>query len=329
MKEIKINFTDFWANFDKKDNFFYNLLSQNYNVIIDNNPDFIIYSTFGSNYLNYQCKRVFYTGENVRPDFTACDFAFSYDFNSKENHYRLPIYILYLGNPRLLNAINKKYNLIELKNIWDAKEKFCCMVVSNPNSKKRINFFKKLSKIKKVDSGGAVLNNIGGRVKNKLDFISEYKFVISFENTSNKGYTTEKLLEAIAMNCIPIFWGHKSVEKDFNPNRFINYDSFKSEDDLIEKIIEIEKDSERAIEILRQPVFSNDRFSFHEEQLRILNCFDQIINSKRKPIAKTYWIWIHLIKRFSKKRFNISYKYTKYLKLDNYVRFILKNYNKL
>ena len=48
-------------------------------------------------------------------------------------------------------------------------------------------------------------------VSNKMDFIKDYKFVISFENSSNPGYTTEKLIEPMLVNSIPIYWGNTEV----------------------------------------------------------------------------------------------------------------------
>ena len=48
MKEIRIDFIDFWENLKKTDNYFYNLLTENYRVIIDNDdPELIFYSCFG------------------------------------------------------------------------------------------------------------------------------------------------------------------------------------------------------------------------------------------------------------------------------------------
>ena len=48
------------------------------------------------------------------------------------------------------------------------KTGFCNMVVSNPNAKKRIEFFHKLSQNKRVDSDGRHLYNIIGPTVNKL-----------------------------------------------------------------------------------------------------------------------------------------------------------------
>ena len=53
------------------------------------------------------------------------------------------------------------------------KENFCNFVYSNSGwaDPIREKFYKEISKYKRVDSGGAYLNNIGYRVPDKLDFI--------------------------------------------------------------------------------------------------------------------------------------------------------------
>ncbi len=197
MKQLlKINFTDFWHGFVKEDNYFYNLLSGKYQVVIDeNNPDILFFSCYGEQYLNYQCTRVYFTAENTRVDFSSCDYAFSFDFVNKENHFRLPLYALYIEQKKMMQQLLAPPSIDEMKKTWQAKKKFCCMVVSNPGSKKRINFYNKLNKVMPVDSGGRVLNNVGGPVTDKLAFIKDYKFVLAFENSSYAGYTTEKILE--------------------------------------------------------------------------------------------------------------------------------------
>jgi hypothetical protein len=47
-KEIKINFKNFWENFNPEDNFFTNLLRKEYKVTISDNPDYIIYSVYSN-----------------------------------------------------------------------------------------------------------------------------------------------------------------------------------------------------------------------------------------------------------------------------------------
>lgn len=296
MEEIKINFVDFWTGFDKENNYFFNLLTKKYKVRIDENPDLLFYSCFGQEYLNYNCKRIFYTGENNRPEFLACDFAFSFDLIDRKNHFRLPLYSLYIDGHNMLTQLEIVKTREEAKKSWDAKSKFCCMVVSNPNCEERLKFFKNLSKIKRVDSGGKVLNNVGGRVPNKNEFIKDYKFVISFENSQQDGYTTEKIMEPIFMDCVPIYWGNKLIDKDFNPKRFIDYNKFQSEKELIDKLIEIDKNDELAIEMLMQPTFNGDRITHEEEHSKVLDILSTVLTSSKKPIAKQFYRHIHRLK---------------------------------
>ncbi len=304
MSIIRIDFIDFWEGFNKTDNYFYNLLSQKYTVQIDSfNPDFIIYSCFGQNYLNYSCKRIYYTGENIRPDFSSCDLAFSFDFNRNKKHFRLPLYSLYIEELNMLKKLESKKSFEEAKKVWQEKTNFCCMVVSSPKSSKRLDFFKKLSKFRKIDSGGKQFNNVGGPVENKLEFIKNYKFVMAFENSSHNGYTTEKILESIYVDAIPIYYGNKLINRDFNPKRFINYNDFKSEEALYRKLTEIENNPDIAIKMLMEPVFSENKLSHIEEKEKVLLLIEKVLFSNNKPIAKTYKRKIHYLKLLKKKIF--------------------------
>lgn len=297
MNEIKINFVDFWPGFDKTNNYFYNLLAQKYNVSIDDHPEVLFYSCYNKSYLNYSCKRIFYTPENERPDFSACDFAFSFDYNKRKNHFRLPLYAMYVDLLHMKPKIESSLSREEALKAWKAKSKFCCMVVSNANATKRLDFFKALSKVKQVDSGGGTLNNVGGKVPNKMEFIKDYKFVIAFENSQYDGYTTEKILEPIYTDCIPIYWGNKCVDKDFNPERFIDYNQFDSEKELIDRLLEIEQDEELAVSMLMQPAYSFNRIAHEEEKQLVLQILTGIIENKQKPIAQQLWKYFHFWKR--------------------------------
>lgn len=311
MREIKVNFVDFWSNLDKTDNYFYNLLIQKYKVVIDDDPDILFYSCYGREYLKYKCKRIFFSGENVRPDFMACDFAFSFDFNKRKNHFRLPLYSLYIDHHRKLDHVMTLKTREEAKAIWHSKSKFCCMVVSNGDSPERLDFFKNLSKIKRVDSGGGILNNVGGKVADKLEFIKEYKFVISFENKKQTGYTTEKILEPIFTDSIPIYWGNELVNEDFNSGRFINHNDFDSQEALINRILEIDNNDELAIKMLMEPTFSTNKLPHEEEHRRVLEILCRIVEGDKKPVAKQFWIHIHRIKL---KLYSVKQNFKRYLK---------------
>lgn len=284
---IKINFTDFWEGFSKKDNFFYNLLSSRYAVEISDTPDFLFYSCYGRKFLNYKCTRIFYASENMRPDFLRCDYAISFDYIKKKNHFRLPLYHLYIIDGKdYYEKLTREITRQEAATLWKQKTKFCCMLVSNPHAKERINFFNALSKVKHVDSGGRYLNNIGYAVEDKPAFISDYKFVLAFENSSYPGYTTEKILEPLVANCIPVYWGNPLIENDFNGGAFVNANNYLHNDALIKRLLEIDENEELAIEMLIQKKIPDNAKDHLKVKQEVLEFFSKIITTnKRLPVA--------------------------------------------
>ena len=250
-RKIKIDFSDFWGGFDKTDNYFYNLLKEEFDVEISNNPDYLFFSLFGQNHQRYNCKKIFYTGENIAPPLEYCDYSFSFDYLDDPRNYRIPHYLLYDGYYEL--ALDKKIDESLVK------RKFCNFVVSNGDCQQRNNFFTKLSKYKKIDSGGRFANNIGYAVPDKRKFQSEYKFSIAFENNAYRpqqsGYTTEKIMEPMTVNSIPLYWGNPDIGREFNTESFINFYDFHSEDDMIDYIIELDKDDSRYLNMLNKPWF--------------------------------------------------------------------------
>ncbi|KAA0439303.1 MAG: hypothetical protein FXV80_06030, partial [Candidatus Thioglobus sp.] len=134
--KIKINFTDFWHNNDHdaiKTNPLFILLSKQFELILSAEPDFLIYSTFGKNHKKYQCIKIFYTAENIIPNFKECDYAFSFEPTADRN-YRLPNYafaFINQGSHRLKN------NAEVIQSITGQKRKFCNFLYSNKNAKTR------------------------------------------------------------------------------------------------------------------------------------------------------------------------------------------------
>lgn len=254
MVSIKIKFVDFFIGFDQTSNGIYILLSKHFSLNITDDPDFIFYSCWGNTHLNYSCTKIFITGENVRPNFFLCDYAVGFDFLNSNNYLRLPLYV-YWKQFQAKELLSPHYQRIIDNN---RKTKFCCFVVSNSTSKKRIEFFKKLSLYKKVDSGGKVLNNIGGSVKNKIEFMRSYRFMIAYENSSFPGYVTEKIYECFFTNTIPIYWGSKEISKDFNPNRILNRMDFESDEALISRIKYLEENEDAYCDFIMQPIFNNN-----------------------------------------------------------------------
>jgi alpha(1,3/1,4) fucosyltransferase len=290
--KVRLDFCDFWPGFQKTNNFFYNLLRERFDVEICDRPDFLIYADPGQHvHRVHNCVKIYFSLEVFQPDFRVCDYAFTCRYLDDPRNMRLPYYVL-TTQAKFLRKTGG-----EIAGIMSAKTKFCSFVVSNAKKKKtqkRVEFFHRLCQYKKVDSAGGALNNIGYRIPSgagpKIEFLRAYKFNIAFENGSTPGYTTEKLTEAMWARCLPIYWGNPRIAEEFNPKSFLNYFDFPSEEALIEKIIELDKDDAKYLEYLRQPCFHNDQPNEFFGSERLLNQFEKIFTTSITPVSRRrYW----------------------------------------
>lgn len=272
---LKLGFTD---TFGAISNFFVNQLEPDYEIVRDDaNPDYLIFGdrNFGNNNMEYndkRCIKIFYTGENERPNSYVCHYAISFDHIDTEQQYRLPLYVIYdydnqhrnVTNSKTVNRqvsdLNKKFN-----------DKFCSFVVKNGACAKRNYFFQRISEYRKIDSGGPLFNNIGyilprgeESVSAKMKFLNDYKFNLCFENSSYPGYATEKLYEAYMGGAVPIYWGSTTIECDFNPKAFINWHDYQDDDAFMKAIIEVDQTPELYEEMYLQPLFNNWREPYNK-----------------------------------------------------------------
>ena len=69
-------------------------------------------------------------------------------------------------------------------------------------------------------------------VDDKLGAISKFKFNLAVENMSYKGYVTEKILESMVANTIPVYLGAPDIANYIPKNCFIDQRDFESLDEL-------------------------------------------------------------------------------------------------
>ena len=315
MNKIKIFFEDFWQGFNKSDNFFTKVLEKDYEIVIDSNPDYLFFSVYGYNHLKYRnCIKIFFSGENIEPDFNLCDYAIAFQFIEAGDRYiRFPLYLI-SGFKQLNNQPLDSEKLLN--------RKFCNFVYSNSKwaDPTREEFFKKLSKYKKVDSGGKLLNNIGGAVENKLDFIKDYKFTISFENSSLSGYTTEKIVEPMIVNSLPVYWGNPDIHRDFNKQSFVYVNDYETIEEAIHEVIRLDNDDEAYIQKLSFPWYIGDNYAQWEQKLKyfLKKIFDQDFTKAKRTTqygyVRTYrrkqetmgWLFSRKIMRLTISNFEFS-----------------------
>lgn len=296
MEKLKVKFVDFWVNLNEIENhYFYKALAKYYELEVCDQPNVVFYSCFGHEHLKYKCTRIFFSCENWRPNFKDCDYAITFDYIDEVRHLRFPLWTLYYDSSIAnFNILNRSAE--ELLQSWRNKPKFCCIVVSNPQAKERIDFYHTLNKYKEVDSAGRWNNTIGydlpAGTQNKLEFIKDYRFVISFENGSHSGYTTEKVLEPLLAGCIPIYWGDPDVEKDFNTERIIQIKHTDEFEAAVKKILYLEENPEAAIAFFKGPITAET------QGVQYLNI---------DYLSEKLFTWIEEAKKeFSRTRLNLS-----------------------
>lgn len=294
-KNLKIKFADFHKGFNPGNNYFWGLLSERYNLELSDQPDIMLYSSFGRTHINHRGLKIYWTGENRRPDFRDCDFAFTFDRTSPDGkNYRMPLYVhcthtYGYGDLRCMTGRNS--DQVRFEKGSRQKTKFCNMVLSNSRRDRiAMDFFYKLSEYKKVDSGGRYLNNIGAPVPDKLAFIKDYKFTMAFENRSYPGYTTEKILDSMLAGSIPIYWGSPDISDEFNPESFVNVHDFATLDDAVQRVIEIDQDEELYGRMISAPFFHDDRVPEYLTTEAILERFAAIIDNRKEfvPVSCTW-----------------------------------------
>lgn len=290
-KTIKIDFLDFGPDFDKENNFLIRLLQQKYNPVITPKADYAFYTLGGQTHHDFNGIRIFWTGENVIPNFNCCDYAIGFHHITFEDRYhRYPLWLTYQ------NALQKAMHKGEHHSDKVLLNRgFCATVISNAKQTDgmRERIFDTLSAYKPVASGGKWRNNVGGRVADKLVFQRQYKFTLTCENTYAPGYTTEKILEAFASDTVPIYYGDPRVVEDFNPEAFINVHRFKSLDDLCHYVQKANTNDDLYLKMIRAPIFKNGVLPKHLTEKALLDFLSGIFEvpvseARRRFYAKPY-----------------------------------------
>jgi hypothetical protein len=245
----------------------------------EDNPDYLIYATFGCentlNKYNNTIKIAFFT-ENQLPDLNFADYAIGLGhINHLDRFFTFP-YFVYELTKRNINI--KDFEIIRNEVLNSRKrEKFCAAVITNPIGF-RLYFIKELNKYKNIDMGGRFHNNIGGHVKDKIEFLKQYKFSLAMENSEADGYTSEKIIDAYLAGTIPIYYGDYMVDDYINPKTYILIRSQRDMANKINYIKRIDNDDNLYRSILKEKVFIDDFFVDNIQNERkkfLLHIFEQ------------------------------------------------------
>jgi GR25 family glycosyltransferase involved in LPS biosynthesis len=278
---LRVAFAHMWDDFQPRHNFFMYLLSwigsqTGINVCLDEtNPNIVFFGPWsqGSERKWPGVPKVYYTGENSPPNVSADTFLnIGFAYNTESNYIRLPLWVLEVNwwGADVEKIVNPKPVSVAAATTSAPRgdrKKFCAFVATNPSNNNRNAAFKILDTWRGVESGGRLFCNRkegpipagrggGGGELLKVDYYKDFKFVITFENSSAPGYTTEKLFHAKVAGAVPIYWGDPFVDRDFDSRGFINANGISTPSDLVNLVQKIADDPSAYDAMARIPALS-------------------------------------------------------------------------
>ena len=107
----------------------------------------------------------------------------------------------------------------------------------------------------------------------KMDILRQYKFNICPENSLGVGYYTEKVVEAYAAGCIPVYWSDHNVSYDFNEKAFINATNHVAENGY--KFPNLKKEK------IQRKIFDQPLLQKKPQLASVINFLDKVVKKSR------------------------------------------------
>jgi len=299
MKKLKLWFEDMWGyenyQFNPSRNYFHDLLSLYFDIELDEiNPDLLIFSCFGLKHRNFQCRKLFFTGENTKPlgspniiypDYNECDASLSF-FSTNENNLYFPLWVIFINWFQQENPISLPSSptyTIEPDSLLNRdgqigisifKHKKPCVFINNNPIQDRCKLFHNLSNYIQVDSYGKLFNNVGfllrGSEQDKHSTIRNYRSTIAYENSTRHGYNTEKVVQPYSEYCIAIYSG--GLDKEiFSTESLIYRQDYGSDEQFLQDIIECSLNFDKWHNKIMKPLFKDNQFPPYLQPLYVLN----------------------------------------------------------
>jgi len=177
-----------------------------------------------------------------------------------ENVVNVPLFIPYLYSNNLIDELTRPKNIVKIP------EKDVCVIISNPGGSIRNSFLQELEKKFTVTYAGAFKNNIGGQItsqynsKEFIEFVSQFKFIVSMENSRNDTYISEKIIHGLLSNTIPIYWGSTRVGDYFNKDRFLYLEDENDINNTISKMLTLHQNNDMWLKMVNECNFNNNNF---------------------------------------------------------------------
>jgi len=301
--QVRINFAYFWPGF-APDHFraFFPYVYEKYDLVVSSDPEVVFYSVFSPQFRPYadareihavarapagKYLRVFITGENFEPDMAHCEFAMTFSsLVDSPNHLRLPLWV-YEGRGWGYRPDGLvKRDDTDWEKIADGKTGFCNFVYLH-EVPYRDAIFRLFNGYKRVDAAGRCQNNMNGwtvpyapdRVTGKIEFFRRYKFTLAVENTIWPGYMTEKLVDPMFANSVPIYVGDPQASRSFDPGGYVDFTRFSSMREMLEFVREADNNRDLYLKLLSAPFYRGNDVPDYARDETILAFFSRIIET--------------------------------------------------
>lgn len=288
---FRVQFVGMWENFQADYNFFTLMLGAYFKDsgirVIGCGPEYLgipslrVLGPFGcSAPVRMGIPTVFTTSENTPPlAEELCrqnEIKLQLGFSKKASgpgYMRLPLWMMSIDwfgadNNRLVNPKVMSLEACIKPHKKQERDRFCAFVVTNPGNPKRNAALDLFNTISRVDSAGRYMNNIGsdifaglggggGEIK-KVEFLENYRWNITYENSMGEGYVTEKLFHAKVAGCLPVYWGDaEAAKEDFDGQGFIIANDM-TDDELVKRVrwLESEEGAKERLIMAQTPLFS-------------------------------------------------------------------------
>ena len=210
------------------------VVADSYEFVDSDSPDFIIFMPDGSplpprsgNYVT-----IGWFIENNVPDLSLCDWTFGIHDEVRIND---PRYLRMPWRGFACTPADLVKGTVDVEAVLKGKSGFCNYLFSSETAYRQ-RLFRELSTYKRIDSPARSMNNMppidqGFSTQElwapevwhaKRSFQRRFKFSIACENYSYPGYDSEKLVDAMLANTVPIYFGNPEIGRHFNTASFIN-----------------------------------------------------------------------------------------------------------
>lgn len=232
--------------------------------------DVVIYSIFGSQHKRAPLSAVviLVCGEPGSTAKYRYDLLVDCKWTGQPRSIYFPLWIWSFGERRR----NSLCDLLRPTAPAATRRPLFCAFMYRQQHAYRNDFFDVLNKSKRVDALGKQRHNVTTTPDRTTYNANEtfydtavrqyrkYRFVICMENSSHKGYVTEKIVNAMLAGCIPIYWGAPDIASHFNPASFIHVKSREDFDEAVSTIMRLDNDPVAYAAMLAEPWFRDGAF---------------------------------------------------------------------